>query len=56
MIFRITVIIFYVLFFCLGLFRNEYTDDEKTYLQYLSFNSENIHEFFFDPCGANPPF
>ena len=45
MIFRIIIFLFFLLFFYLGLNRLEYTDDEKTYLAILNYNSENIRDF-----------
>jgi hypothetical protein len=45
MIFRIITVIFFIVFFCLGLIRPEYTEDERTYLELLNFNSDNIQEF-----------
>lgn len=44
--FRIIAVIFFIIFFCLGLNRTEYTDDEKIYLELLNYNSENIQDFF----------
>lgn len=46
--FRIIAVIFFIIFFCLGLTRPEYTDDEKFYLEILSFNSENVQEFILN--------
>ena len=49
--FRVIIFLIYLLFFYLGLNRLEYTDDEKTFLEIINYDSQTIRDFVLYALG-----